>query len=276
MKNFSDRLNTVLSGRKVNPWGKSLGMSGSVISAINGGTPPGADYLELIGLAEGASLNYLLTGKGTPFVVEQSPQSEVLEKVQQTTADDTIYIVHASGTGKSVIAFDLIKKMHIKTRTVEFKQFELIECTISNDLLHQCASMQNIELVLLDGPQLNALKKGLAGRYQCLGDANQRGLFTNRLISHEPERFNDFYQRILSDQGKNSDECPAQKNELDKSLLKAVLNLVDEVIADTHETITAEEKAKIIASLYSVATKQDSHANQLKPQAVLSMIEMLH
>jgi hypothetical protein len=275
MKNFSDRLEIILAGRKVNPWGKGLGMSGSVITAIKSGTPPGADYLGLIGYAEGASLDYLLTGKGLPFCVDTIAPALLLEKIKGGCPDLHIYFVQ--GPNKTLFVLYEKSAIQIKSRSVEFRKFEIVKCLPTGAIIDACKQSATVTPVLLDGPQFELLYKGLAGCYTCLGDEKTRGLFSNRIIPADAEKRLNFYD-TLNDKKQNG---PAAVNDndrstIDKTLLKAVLNLVDEVINDTGETINQEEKAIIIANLYSSATKQYANNQTLKPQTVLALIEMLN
>lgn len=275
MKKFSDRLEIILAGRKVNPWGKGLGMSGSVITAIKGGTPPGADYLGLIGYAEGASLDYLLTGKGLPFCVDTIAPELLLEKIKAAGPDLHIYFVQ--GPQKTLFVFHENSDMQIKSRSVEFKKFEIAKCLPTGAIIDACKQSAAVTPVLLDGPQFELLRKGLAGCYTCLGDEKSRGLFANRMMPADAEKRLHFYD-TLNEKTQNGPAAVHDNDPtiIDKTLLKAVLNLVDEVISDTAETISQEEKAIIIASLYSSATKQHLDNQALKPQTVLALIEMLN
>lgn len=68
-KNTSERLKTLLNGRKIHPWGTKIGLSKTVISRLKQGIFPSTDKLRPVVRAENASINWLLDGVGQPFMV---------------------------------------------------------------------------------------------------------------------------------------------------------------------------------------------------------------
>lgn len=275
MSDFFARLNTILSGRKVNPWGKSLGMSGSVITAINSGNAPGPEYLTLISKAEGASIDYLLTGKGQPFTIEQVGAEDLIRFIC-FPAHQTLKIYLAKCKAEVLMAVQRHCTHHIKKREINYQEFELLTCKATEQLVDVCHKHKNVIPVGLDDPQYQFAISGQAGANILLGSDNTPGLMVKRKLAET--RFTDFYAD-LTQSIKNSQKISIQASraeQIDKELLISLLSLVDSVIRDLSEHISPSEKAQIISSLYCTATKQNLDAASMNKQTVLSMIELFN
>lgn len=67
---FLDRIQKIAAGRKLTPWLTSIGWIANDVTRIKTGVVPGSGKLQQLAEAESVNLNWLLTGIGTPYLVE--------------------------------------------------------------------------------------------------------------------------------------------------------------------------------------------------------------
>lgn len=91
--NFIDRLMSVLGNRKLYPWGMALGFSSATLARLKRGSSPKGDTLAMIARTENASISWLLTGQGAPFLVQRADTDEDLSALLHAYLDDELWRV---------------------------------------------------------------------------------------------------------------------------------------------------------------------------------------
>lgn len=86
---FSQRIETILQGRKLSPWARQLGLSNSFVTRTRENKPPNSMALGLISRVERASLNWLLTGMGVPFIVSTIARVEDFSEYLDILSDES-------------------------------------------------------------------------------------------------------------------------------------------------------------------------------------------
>ncbi len=261
---FNERLDLILQGRKITPWGKALGLSNSVIQTLSGGNAPGSDYLQLISRAENININFLLNGQGAPFVVQHTDPDYVLSWLGDRTPATPGFMHLILCDGQTMFGLETYEHIDLRGRSVECKRFDLLASPINTALLEALKTFDDIRLTDLPNSLFNQLKNGRLGAFLCLGDRNAKGVLMQR---GGP----DLNQLNLSD----LNACTPTNGALDLRLLRAVLDIVTDVINDTGEVLNTGEQSKVIASLYKSATRQGLTASQLQRGAVQGLLDML-
>lgn len=86
--NFIDRLMSVLGDRKLYPWGMALGFSSATLARLKRGNSPKGETLAMIARAENASVSWLLTGQGPPYLVHRADTDADLAALLGSYLDD--------------------------------------------------------------------------------------------------------------------------------------------------------------------------------------------
>lgn len=85
---FSQRIETILQGRKLSPWARQMGLSNSFVTRTRENKPPNSMALGLISKVERVSINWLLTGMGVPFIVSTIPRDEDFAEYLDILSDE--------------------------------------------------------------------------------------------------------------------------------------------------------------------------------------------
>lgn len=85
---FRERLDLVLCGRPCTPFLQGIGILGGTANRICGGALPKAEALARIAKVENASITWLLTGQGDPFVVAHPQNREQAIELLETLCGD--------------------------------------------------------------------------------------------------------------------------------------------------------------------------------------------
>jgi len=97
--NFLSRINEILGDRKKHPWGRDIGLKNTRINDMFSGKIPHADALIRVRRAEKVSLDWLLTGDGTPYLYKSGrcqTDLENAELLKQLLEEDDwmVYLVY--------------------------------------------------------------------------------------------------------------------------------------------------------------------------------------
>ena len=92
------RLQKVLNGRHLHPWGRKLGISPGTLGRMKLGTVPATDTLSIIMRAENVNLNWFIEGTGMPFLVSKYlHHNDFLSVMEYHFEDDPNYHMHLQG-----------------------------------------------------------------------------------------------------------------------------------------------------------------------------------
>lgn len=174
-KDFLSRIKLVLSGRKLFPWGASIGLGRGVMSGINEGRTPVADSLSVISRAENVRIDWLLLGKGTPFFVNHCASDQECADLVGDFMDEqwSVYLV----TDGRCIALVLSQpgQYQIGERWIDYTIIEVIAGAIGEatyERLRSCLGPDNyipksgdLHLVETDRERFSELASGKIGTW---------------------------------------------------------------------------------------------------------------
>jgi len=167
---FLYRIKLILGNREKHPWGRSLGLRNTRINAIfSDDKPPKADALIRISEGENVSIDWLLTGKGEPYLSpdcgSDSVCSAVLHAALAEIPKGKIHLLYGSG-GQSAVVIT-----HQVTRREEK---DLISYTAANiytpagpDTLEELKG-RDVYYSRISADELADIKKGREGYLQLM------------------------------------------------------------------------------------------------------------
>ena len=86
---FSARLNVIIGHRRPFSWAAALKITSGTMNRLTKGHVPGGDLLARIAQVENASITWLLTGQGEPFLVHRTDSdAETAERLRAHLADE--------------------------------------------------------------------------------------------------------------------------------------------------------------------------------------------
>lgn len=232
---FNDRLEIVLDGRKVTPWGKSLGLSNSVLGVMTQGTAPGPDHLKIIANAENVSINYLLTGDGCPFVVNPAPNS--------LNPDSEVFLLSFGGLRAVVTISDDEHTFERSGKTVVFSKV-----TIFRGMGFDPAIVPNARY--FEFPAIAELLAGQLSKHALVGNQKD-GLIYIARPTLEPWGV-------------------IHAEHIDQNIMRGVLQLVDEL---AEQNLTHEQKARIISSVYSHAIRRGLSVEKINKELLAPIVD---
>jgi hypothetical protein len=221
---FSARLETLLDGRKITPWGKTLGLSNSVIEALSKGTVPGPDHLKIIARAENANLNFLLTGAGCPFVVNPAPDN--------VNPENEVFLLGFGGLRAVVVIKDA---SHVFERSGKESHFK--ELTIYRGIGFNVEKIKNPRCYQF--PAISELLAGKLSKHALIGKEKDGLLYLAR-PTLEP------WSAVASEH-------------IDQDLMRVVLELTDRVA----NGLDINKKSRIISAVYAHAIRRGLDADQI-------------
>ncbi len=261
--NFKTQIDVILGGRKITPTLTALGFSNSVIQSMNKGQAPGSDYLQLISRAENANINFLLNAQSAPFLVQDGNPECVINWLDELSPAKPGYIHLVMCEGQCIVGLELFETMQLRTKSVEYRRFDLVRTALSQELLNRLKNETDIRAVELPPALFDHLKNGHMGAFLCLGDTQTgTGVFMQ-------------YPQIALDTVQANGAGKRSGQMTDIHLMRSVLELVDETIIDSGEKITANERAKIVASIYNSALKMETSPQALEKGRVVDLLDFL-
>jgi hypothetical protein len=180
---FTPRLEWVLADRKITPWAKKLGLSSGTAARLLSNVVPGTDILTAIMRTEHVNLNWLLEGKGAPFMLDSYTNADAFENMLSIHSQDAQYTAYLSIDLQSGMAAAVLVQpatFEFKNKTIEYQQIETLYGPCRNPLalseaLNGC-DIHSFSLTQLDAM---AFSRGQFGTYKLLGDAKRKGLVSN-------------------------------------------------------------------------------------------------
>lgn len=245
-ESFVDRLNFVLDDRKQTPWGRSLGFAGGSISSIFGGRVPGSEILNVIHRAENVNLNWLLTGEGSPYIVEYFQSADALSDYVCAMLHEEEWVVHVvSHIDTACLVLTQPGAYEFKGKWVDYRMVHVIvgpgDDVLKNVLDDYHKSGGHIFVSELSEEQRQDIMSGQIGTYLLFGQMNPL-LNTIRVAGH--------ISQIEFTGGSNKEKPP-----IDTTVMRAVVRLVDEREQELKAKLTSDERSRVITAVYRQAEK---------------------
>jgi hypothetical protein len=176
-QSFLERINEILSGRDKHPWGRAVGLKGSRIQSIFRGRIPTADALERIRRVEGVCLDWLITGEGPRYCVQQGDDRATAGAVRQMPAGWRLYLVTAPETGGEValVATRRVRQPVEEDVTAIYTAVE-IHARAGYATLSEMHDRDGVWALTVDTGTLGRLRAGEIGPYALVGDEERPGL----------------------------------------------------------------------------------------------------
>lgn len=169
---FLQRLELLLDGRKKYEWGSQLGLNRGVIAGMfDKGAMPGWDTLTTISRFENASIDWLTTGRGSPFYVHRySSDEEAAEAINELLrSEGWAVVVGAAGT-RRVIALHQPAQHQMRPKEgdpfwISYRMLELFAnvgpCSVS--LVAHHAANHEVRFAPLSEHQIDEIEQGRVG-----------------------------------------------------------------------------------------------------------------
>ncbi|KDM91385.1 hypothetical protein [Photobacterium galatheae] len=272
MSNFESRLNFLLADRKQTPWGKALGFPSATISAIFGGRVPGEKFLYTIRRAENVNLDWLLTGEGRPFFVDQISNPEFFaDKVQTMLEDEPHWQLYICSLGeRSILVFEQPGQWAYKgDKMIDIRITEVLVGPGSEALtkvLREFPNRSNIKIPLLSPEDEEAIATGQVGTYR-LFESNNALLANNR-----PAKESDlqFYSAHEPTANTTDTEEPIKLG-----LMRAVVALVEDCASELNETLSSDQKSRVITAVYRQADRLGLQPEDLTAENIRTAIDVV-
>lgn len=194
---FAGRVNWMLNGRKITPWSKKLGLSAGTVSRMMEGQIPGSDILTAIMRTEHVNLNWLLEGKGTPFMLDafNDPKAFMSKLgMHASDADYDVYISTDKGSGNAAAIFALPASYSFKKKVIEYTHIEVLlgplTKTLRDGIVHGMLFKRTTpKYFTMSDIEWHNFARGQYGTYMLLGDEKRQGLVSRT----SPMPAGDFY-----------------------------------------------------------------------------------
>lgn len=262
--NFEERLSHILAGRKVSPWGRSLGFSNSVIDQLSKGKPPGTDFLQIISRSENVNLNFFLNGQGTPYCVQEGTPGCILKWLEDRSPSQPGFIHLLLCNGQCMLALESYEEIQTGRRLIDYRRFDLVYTALNEQLFEVLKEQDDIRAIELPPSVFMQLRSGQMGTFDCLGDDDNKGLC---------QRYPSVDLESIQLKGPQKPETPASA--VDIQLMRAVLELVAEVTLDSGVVLNEGDHSKVVTALYNSALRDGLTVDSLKRGAVFTALDML-
>jgi hypothetical protein len=183
---FQARLDTVLQGRKVNPWSESVGLARATAQRLAHGNFPDPEKLIQACRVERLSLTWLLDGLGVPFLVYPAESDHAgARRVRQLLSDEPqqrVVIAH-SDRGFCVLLQQDVQVQASNVPVYSYTSIEVIgggalgaetaNATMAGD--YSTERTGDVESLGLSADEWSALATGRMGNVPLIGWAKARG-----------------------------------------------------------------------------------------------------
>lgn len=181
---FGARLQWLLSGRTITPWSKKLGLSAGTVKRMKDGHKPGSDILTALMRTENVSLNWIMEGKGLPFMLDvHTDQHAFMNMIRQhdSDADYTVYVSVDIERHLVAVIFAQPASYEFKNHTIEYTQIEVLvgpwSQALRNDVVHGMLFVHShLQFFTMTDLEWKTFTRGQFGTYALLGDENHRGI----------------------------------------------------------------------------------------------------
>jgi|GEM_PF-3300183 len=264
MDQFSQRLTRLLAGRKIHPWAAALGVSKGAAETMGKGQVPGAEILRLIRLKEGASIGWLVTGDGSPFVVEHCAEPEWLAQqlAQAHTADGQPELHLFSDGQKFCLLLRCQAQLKYRQKTLAYHNHRLFRLAFreppSSQLWEQCQRFCCWQHSL-SSQHLQQLSIGELSPLTLLSQVRPGG----KPLSDPSVLLHDAVQNSV------------QPSLISTELMRAVIMLVDNTAQEEQISLSAEQRARVYTATYRHAERCGLDASHLDSRQVSCLLDLL-
>lgn len=262
--NFESRLAFLIKDRKKTPWGKALGFTSPSITAIFSGHVPGPEFLQAISRSENVNLNWLLTGKGQPYITNFFSDAESFENNIDTMLSDekwTVYVCSLSE--RTILVLTQPGQYEFKGKRINYTLCEIMIGPGSEELaktLRQHLRFRDI-YTAYDFPDeaLYQMEIGEIGTYALL---NHPGSDFVKDAKPATEATLQFIEE-------NKQTAPVSV-----PLMRAVIQLVFDCKERINIKLTTAEQARVITAVYRQAERLNLSEEEIS-SAVEAALEVL-
>lgn len=177
---FLYRIKLILGDREPYPWGKALGLgSGSVTRTFKEGQTPNAETLGVIAKVENCSIDWLLNGKGAPYIVTRFDTDHDAADYARTLINDepnAWSAVVAQHNNERILVLTQPAQYQIKDRELNYNIVEIITPAGPQTLSTLSGPVKSVHTIELNAHAFSELKKGYMGTYKLLGWKDKQGL----------------------------------------------------------------------------------------------------
>ena len=284
MENFRDRLEFILSGRKIHPWAASLGVSKGAAENMWKGNAPGPEILNAIMLKENINLSWFLSGEGSPFMVRRcETDAEFADTIRNYDVVNNQWRLLLCTDGSRLLIFlSRPQTYQYKEKNIEYHAFEVITGPVGA-LIHQAlldaydktiSAPKEVATITWSAAQLgfselSKLIQGEVGPIQAFGDGKK----VKPIIStHYVDGPDAIIRKIIIN---NEASSTANYSEVRTELMRAIIRLVEQTAEDESISLSIEDKAKIYTSLYRHAERRGVSSKDLDRSNILSILEVI-
>lgn len=242
---FEEHLVFLIKDRKKTPWGKSLGFTSPSITAMFNGHTPGPEFLNAMRRAENVNLNWLLTGEGSPYIVEHFSTAEALRNhvcamLQDEPWNGYVFAHHET----ACIILTQPGQYEFKGKWIDYSIIHVLVGPGDEALLNTLDdyNRHHGRLFIPDMAEQDkeSLINGNIGTYQLLHQASPI-LTTDGALSDISELTFKSGTRL--------------ENPIDVSTMRAVVQLVDECEEKLNTKLNSNQRARVITAVYRQAER---------------------
>lgn len=270
MNNFVKNVEYLLHDRKFHPWGASLGVSKGSVDSMKKGVIPGGEILRNICRLENVNLNWLTSGKGTPFIVCKHTSAEEFEKSTQQHLEDSrdwkLSVISSISSENYILIWRMWAQTLYKTTPINYSEI-IVEVgqwsTAHGTLLSHACDERLIELSTFHDtgmpyPSTSFIdvEQGKAGTYKLESWLGEMHPTATQLVLFPP--------RIKKIQQSNEG-----KKEIDTITLRDAINLVK------NSQIDLDISDSQFSSAVSITYKKMSAGQKIDQKAIDMAIEMM-
>ncbi|GAB6262475.1 hypothetical protein [Photobacterium sp. R1] len=264
MRTFEHRLRFIQQDRAQSNWAESLGMSEREFTALFTGPFPDTASLQLLRRVENANLNWLLSNNGEPFFVNHHLSGEAFSDTIQAKLEYKPWQVYLCSLAEhTMLILTHPAQVEYKGKTVDYQQLEIHVGPGSLALaeaLHPSAEKGQVLIPHFGATEKKSIANGQLGTYGLM-----RNGVTLKTECHV----------ALPDSLHFPDKHEA-KDQADTILLKVLMALLEQCLAESGEELSADNRAKIISTLYSFAGQMKMTATDLTPALIRTAIQIMY
>lgn len=171
------RINLVLAGRKITPWAKSLGISGTTQQALKTGGNITGDVLTVVQRVENVSVSWLLTGRGRPFLVNECDgDDEAIERIGNHLADEPDKWTVEAAAAPGLVVLVLRQPgglLRLPDPAIKYDIVEVFAGFGAKTLRHFAPLAPAVGCYQMSPIEVMRLARGQMGTYELLGPATR-------------------------------------------------------------------------------------------------------
>ena len=170
---FIDRVQRVLAGRRITPWGIQIGLNKGTTARIAKNEIPGLPILNLISRVEHVSTAWLIDGQGSPLPVHrEASDADCAAYLVQLLTDEPDWRIDALSDGDhAALILTQPGEVDFKGRAIPYTILEVVLChRLGPASLAVVNDAQAITLGIIDADTMAALWRGDVVSWQLIGD----------------------------------------------------------------------------------------------------------